>query len=221
MAPFRRRRPAPARPAGALTLRKLNRKINKVSNMLETKAFDVNSGYTQIATDTNNAQQLLRPPEGSGDFERDGTRISPLFLQVKMHMRQETTPATLSAGLRVVVIRSKARFTPVTDSSSDAAGVLQLGATAAAEMLSPYHWNNRNHFTVLFDRTYQLNEASSGPSGRFIFINKKLSGTTIFNDGGVVSEQGQYWLLMYTNRTAANADGPEVALASRIWYKDG
>ncbi len=186
----------------------------------ETKTHDATFAVAQVDYDTDNATALASVPQGDTRITRDGSKLLATFLDLRMMVRQELTPPSFGASFRVTVIRSKQRFTPVSDTGGASQGVYQNGGTLSAP-ISPFERNNRTHYVVLHDKMYYTNGGDSGPTGFMIHIKKKLNHVIEYEGTSATTvEKGQIWVLLTCNRSAASADGPEVTYTSRLYFKD-
>ena len=200
-------------------LAKLTTKVNKIIKAQETKTHDRTFAVTQLAFDTDNATALALIPQGDSRIQRDGSKLLCTFLDLRMMVRQETTPVDFGNQFRVVILKAKQRFVPETDVATTTGGLWQNGGTLSAP-LSPFERNNRTHYTVLYDRSYYINGGNAGSCGRMIHIKKKLNHTIDYEAATSGAEAGQLWCCMTVNRSAASADACEVSYTSRLYFKD-
>ncbi len=206
-------------PASKRVQTQLVARVNRLSKAQELKTFDTTFSVTQVAFDTNNATALGLVLQGDTRITRDGSKLLATSIDIRMMVRQETTPPTFGAQLRVILIKAKQRFTPSTSVSTTVGGVLENAGTLS-EPNSPFERNNRSHFTVLHDKMYYVNGGDSGPTGFNIHIKKRLNHVIEYDESSTATEKGQLWMLLFTNRSAASADGPDVGYTSRLFFKD-
>ncbi len=202
-----------------MTVKKLNKKVNMITKAQEMKTHDRTFAVTQIDFDTDTATALALVPQGDTRITKDGSKLLATSIDIRMMVRQELTPVSFGAQLRVTLIKSKQRFVPLSDSTSSTQAVYQNGGTLSAPN-SPYERNNRSHYTVLFDKVYYTNGGDSGPTGFNVHIRKKLNHVIEYEGTSTFAEKGQIWMLLTTNRSAASGDGPEVSYTSRLFFKD-
>jgi len=86
--------------------------------------------------------------------------------------------------------------------------------------LAPFYTDNRDKFTVLYDRTHMVSRNAGNIQMPYLNISKKISRPTIFQGGATVAESGQIYLVMTSDSTIATDKGPRVRWESRILYKD-
>ncbi len=193
-------------------LKTLTKKVNKITNAMETKQFDSSASAAEVNFDVNEAQSLVSPAQGDGQEQRIGDEISPFRLEFNYTVRSvsDTAPQVI----RVLIIQSKQRFIPVTNVTTTAAAIWDAANTTLS-VDSTFIRDNRSHFVVLYDRTHCLE-----PDECFsVKVRKKLSRRIIFQTNATTTEAGEIWLCPTSDFATASA-GPTLSHVSRILYKD-
>ncbi len=197
----------------------LVRKVNLLAKAQELKTFDTTFGVTQIDFDTNHSQNLGLVLQGDTRTTRDGSKLLATSIEIRGMIRQETTPSSFGAQFRLVITKSKQRFIPASNVSTTVSGVLENGGTLSAPN-SPFERNNQSHYVVLVDKTWYVNGPTAGATGVNFHIRKKLNHVIEFDEASTTAEKGQIFATLYSNRSAASGDGPEVSFTSRLFFKD-
>ncbi len=191
----------------------LEKKVNKMTKNFETKHVDVVKTSTELSFDVNHATALFLPAQGIKHNERVGDSASPFRLNAKIYIKN-TDSSVQPHSVRIMIIQSKQRYTPSTITTS---GVTQLFATAAVEDVTTSNLvhDNRSHYVLLHDRTYDL----ESDEGKVINISKKISRQVEFEPAVTTTEAGQIWLCA-TSDLAVAAAGPLIRYSTRVMYKD-
>ncbi len=194
-------------------------KVNRLIKSRELKHFDATFPVTQIDFDTNHVHNCGLVLQGDTLITRDGSRLYATSLEFKGMIRQETTPSSFGTQLRIMVVKSKQRFIPASNVSTTTTGVLENAGTLSAPN-SPYEANNRVHWVKLYDKPFYVNGDTAGPTGENLWFNIKLGHQIVFDEASTTAEAGQVRVLLFSNRSAASGDGPEVSFTTRLWFRD-
>lgn len=197
----------------------LAKKVNKIASGIELKFHDELGTAGAVAYDANRAQILSDPVQGSTSATRDGREIMPQSLKIRGAIYLNGTSTAPSQTVRIMVVQSKQRFVPVTNTAAIPANntsvLARQGNTDVCT--SDFDINNRRHYTVLYDRTFIVTDYS--PTKIFT-VNKKLTKKITFeNAGSLIGESGQIRLLMFSDVATAN-NPPVVESYSRMRYTD-
>lgn len=194
----------------------LGSKVRKIQRQQEKKYHDEVGAEAIVNNINDGTSVLVDPAQGDTVSTRDGDEIAPQSLELRLGVRHNGSgqPRQL---VRVLIVQAKERFVPDTRTSTPSnTAVLKYGGTAAYAPLSPFDWNNREHFTVLFDKTYTV--SNTGEQARIDQVRIKLSRKIRFAEAGsVTAERGQIYMVRYSNE---GANGPYMSWVTRTTYTD-
>lgn len=197
-----------------------DRAISKIyRSLIETKRYDISDLGNGSAYDVDNTVTLLAPGAGTTDLQMVGSKISPTFLDLRFIVSPGS--ATARTLLRVTLIRSKARFIPSTAVNTSTQGLYQYGG-AAGGVSGSFAWDNRRHYTVLYDELIPVGTSNAGMNIYTVrHLQKRLTGVTEFDAaGGTSAERGQYYICCTSDQTNASGADPQWSVAGSIYYKD-
>jgi len=197
-------------------VQKLKRDVRLLKSSNETKHHDENYPGGFIDFSTNHVTTLLDPGQSITNQTRIGNEISPFHLRIRGTV--DWNPVSGAPQLvRILVIQSKQRFVPVTNTNTISTGVLILSGTSQAP-ISDFNYENRKKFTVLHDRQYMVSEDDQSQP---INVSKRIKRKLVFQEGGsTTAERGQIYMLIYSDQASASSSKPVVRAYSRIQYKD-
>lgn len=189
------------------------------SRMTETKYFDTMSstaaGVNAFALD--DPIFLTGADLGDAENERDGEDITPMSMQIRMTIKQNSG-LTGSAPVRVTLVRMRQH------SSSTAANlygsvVYDPGHVAFGNsLLAPYNRNLRSQYEVLYDRRFTLSSDDQGHNVLIRLGRKHLRRITYSTDNG---NDGVNQVYMFVRSDQTNpAFAPTFVYWSRMMYKD-
>ena len=202
---------------------KLKTKVNKLDQCLERKYFTKLYNSTAISYDVNNAAPICLPLQGDTETSRTGEKIAPTFLEGNMFVVANSA-ATVPCAVRIAIIKSKQRFIPISNLNTSTSGLWHDGGSTLSPM-SQYLWNNRTHFTVVYDKLFTLGcrvdtDPTGDPSTRILQIKKRLTGCMSFQGTSTTTEQGQYYVVMTSTLPSGAGNPPAMSGEFRIHYKD-
>jgi len=177
----------------------------------EFKAVDV-AATTAINSAT--AVALLNGiAPGSDIDERVGREVMMKSIQFKAVTY--ATPATGEDQLHRVLI--------VYDRQTNATALTAAEVLSTANVLAPRNLENRKRFSILFDRTYTINDSDEPGTFRTIKFYRHLKHPITFNAGvaGTVADitTGSVYLVMIGSNAAGDTAG-SIQYSSRIRYLD-
>lgn len=197
-------------------IKQLKKDVNTLKRSNETKYHDELYTKGAVERDVNNVTTLLDPGQGSTNQTRVGNEISPYRIHLKGDVRIANAGSVGKGSVRVMVIQSKQGYVPSTISTSTV-DKLFIYPNAEVTPHSPLDLNNRQHYVVLFDKTYMLDAA--GKQIAKVNINKKISRNVTFVEAGsTTAEKGQIYLCLTSS--SATLNDFEFQGYSRIFYKD-
>lgn len=196
---------------------KLASDVRKLKSAREVHYHDENDvGLATPFDVTNRTALLFDPPQGDGRTDRSGDSVTPISLEIRGRIQNLHTAGVAA---RILIIQSKERFVPVSNSATGTSAVWELAGTSNA-VSSPFFYDNREHFIVLHDETYML--GSTGASNNMLpfHIKKKIYRKVNYIAGTTGPANGQIYMVMTS--TASNASGvaPVIAWHSRIKFLD-
>lgn len=198
-------------------IRKLERKVTRMSKQRETKYIDTSAYGASIAYNSSVFNYDLCPvPQGDGIKERIGDKIDPFFVSIKgTFYSNSTAPETI----RLMLIKCKKGngFVPSIGNTSTGL-VIQSQGTSLAPW-NPLFYSNKTEFTVLYDRMFTIQGTGTSMKQFHWKINKKISGPIEFVAETTTAEGGQLYLLAISS-TPSGSTPPSGIYSSRVYYKD-
>lgn len=210
MAPRRRTKKVFKSKTAAKSVRKIVKKM--INKEIESKHIDASvantvSGPTGLLTD------LTLIGQGTGDQTRIGDKLKPVSLEIRGQLLGNT--AIDRNLLRMIVFQWHPNSASPVPVSSD---ILLYTASAANAVLSPYQWDTRQNFTILSDKTYQL-QGSASSDDYHTYFHLKLSPKRVisFNAGGTTG-LNKIYVLCVSDSSAINF--PSIQYIYQLRYKD-
>ncbi len=194
-------------------LKKLIKKVNKISRSIELKHFTSSLSAPNVDDDGEFILDLNEPDQGLLDTNRIGDTI----FVTGCHVRLSWTIGSAENLTQVRMILLWDKFNTVGDISD----VLIDGTGTSSACLSHYNVDTRRDWIKLYDKSMIL----TSPSGSaFRSINKffKINKKTQFLGGTEVITKGRLRLLVISNADSAGTDPdkPNMLGFSRIYYRD-
>lgn len=195
---------------------KLASDVRKLKSDREVHYHDeLNLGYG-IPYDVNRAVVLCDPPQGDARTERVGDTIRPYWIDLRGSLRNQHTRSCVA---RITLVQSKQRFIPSTTAASGITSVWNRAAGVAAP-LSTFTFDNRDHFTVLWDKTFTIGGAGSASEQVDYHLKKKLTRPINYAAGATTFEGGGLYLLQTSEYDNASGVSPVSAWVSRVYFHD-
>ncbi len=193
-------------------LKKLIKKVNKISRSIELKHFTSSLGAPNVDDDGEFIIDLNEPDQGLLDTNRIGDSI----FCTGVHVRLSWTIGGNNNMTQVRMILLWDKFNTVGDISDV---LISVGNSSAC--LSHYNVDTRRDWIKLMDKSFIL----TSPSGSsFRQLNKffKLNKKTQFLGGTETITKGRLKLLVISNADSAGTDPdkPNMLGFSRIFYQD-
>ncbi len=165
-----------------------------------------------VNTATPRVIRLTNVPQGDGNDEREGNRITPVNLHG--HVTLVGDPAgggDDTTDVRVAIFRWNEDFNV---NPPDETALMQ----AVAELGGPYNINNRGQFKILWSRYFTLVNNEDNPSfRRTLRFYVKLSSPKVLYDAG---NGKKFQLFMLILATSASVTHPVFTLNNTFRYTD-
>lgn len=194
---------------------KLARDVRKLKSDREVHYHDELRLLLDVPYDNNNRTTICDPVVGTGVENRIGDSIHPYFIDIRGMVQGN---GGLESVVRIMLIQSKQGFTPTIVAASGLGSILQSAASAQAPF-SMWTHENREHFNVLHDETFQVGFAGANNQIPF-HIAKKLKRPISYDPAGVQYSAGGLYLMMTSTRATADGGCPGVAFSSRTYFYD-
>lgn len=177
---------------------------NVLKRTIETKIYDVISYVSPttagIITDLSTISQGVTAKDRVGDV------IAPMYLDI----RYVITDADTTQLFRVMIFKWHA------DDASDAPQLNELlQDTAGYGCISPLKWEDKERFTVLYDKRIVIRLPSVIQEGHSKRI--KISGKTNYNGSSTTGSGHIYALFLSDSGVAPH---PSILFYGRLYYKD-
>lgn len=215
--------------------KKLNRKIKKISNMIELKYLDVFAQEGDVAP-TGYLQLLNAMTNGTEQNFRLGDQITMTSLQMRGAITAADTQ-DLPTHVRMIIFmdRQANNAAPSVISSAGAfngllaADTLQVATDPWTATYSPFSYEQQKRFRVLYDKRYVLNPHVVGPTtGTYVpyqvkfNVKLKLGKVVKYSDtGNTIADISTNSLYVVWLSDVPNApEQPTVDYWSRIYFKD-
>lgn len=183
-------------------------KVRKLERKQEVKFFD--NAVTNIATvnSTGDIRSLALIGEGNAVNSRDGEKISPFFLKLRLNW-QGVTGGTTDI-YRTIVFRDLRQIEGGTPAVSDI-----LRDTSP---VSQFNTDTRGRWKILYDETFTSANDSAIRLNFVTIVNVKLTLPMTFADGLAtsISKNGLY--MINISNLAANL--PAINYSTRLFYND-
>lgn len=175
----------------------------------ELKFFDTNPSATSITTAAV-IFSLSDVTQGVTDNTRVGDTLLPKRLYIKMNFVGADVPANI---MRVVIFRWNM------STVSDVPGLSEILESTAQPVLAPFAQDNRQRFTMLYDRTWVLNPNAASQTNSIVAMKTlKLAKKPIQFNAGTVDGMFKIYALFVSDSGAITH--PTVAFSSRLNYTD-
>lgn len=196
--------------------KKLTAEVRKLKSNREVHYHDeLNTGY-RIPYDVDRTVVLCDPAQGVARTERVGDSISPYYVDIRGQLK---CPASTGSTVRITLIQSKQRFIPQTTASTGITSVWDRAASGQAP-LSTFTFENRDHFTVLWDKTFELGAAGSSNDVVNWHLKKKITRPIKYDAGATTFEGGALYLLQTSDFNNASTVAPNSVWVSRVYFHD-
>ncbi len=198
----------------AATALRIARATAKLINV-EFKSFD----HLEEGTITNlpNAATFVLSNITQGDTaqQRDGNSVRLKSLLVNWNLRIDASGNPNQPCRSVIFID----WQNTGEDPALAGEVLENTGTTSNDKMTalPAILSDPGRFTILYDKTYNLNNTAGGGNRTFEFYSKKDYHLKFESTGGDAQRKGSIWMAVYTNATS---DTPAVTVQSRIRYLD-
>lgn len=205
----------PASKRQAKRLKAVTQKVNRLAGLMETKYNDIFSTFLNVAFDVNKVSFLSTISQGDlNQGNRIGAVISPTRIKIKGEVRSNATYATT---IRIMLIRSKNRFVPTTDTNGTTSSIWTQGGNAGA-VFGDVDWDNKGHFTILYDRTFSVMKGQDTNGIQFM-IDQKLGGKIRYEGSTTNPENGALYMVATSSEATASSP-PSLSYHSRLLYND-
>lgn len=178
---------------------------NVLSRTIETKIFDYQS-YNNISS-VPFLQDLSQVAQGTLVTNRIGDTVKPTHLDI----RYVYTVADVTNLMRLIIFK----WHPDDASDAPQANEILEDTTTSYACISPYKWQDRERFTVLYDHKFTF--ATPSVIQREFSKTIKLRGNLSFNGTGLTGSSHIYFLLVSDSAAALH---PQCLFYSRLYYKD-
>lgn len=181
-----------------VTVRKLAKKVNKISRAIEKKGI--------VIAATGSMSPDFAPlnafpfSEGGGDSNRVGEKITPSSL----HIRARVTANGMGVAhqyYRVLVVRDKQQVL------STAPTMTQIFGSAVGPEVDMFHLSSRERWDVLYDKSGVLSPQAAGsvyPASKLLDFWVKVSGKSIHYEGSLFSnvKKNGVWIIFKCDSTS-------------------
>lgn len=194
----------------------LSRSVRKLRDEREEKYHDEYGPSGVIDNGINQSSTLCDPAQGSTVVTRDGDEIAPFRLLVNGKIEMNALSTLTNQQVRVIIIQAKEGFVPSTITSTPTnSAVLYGGALGAAAVVTPYDHNNRKHFIVLMDETFNVTDQDPAVNfSRSFKISRKIR---FAEAGSITAERGQLYMCRFSTE---GGNGPLMTWYTRTLYHD-
>lgn len=154
------------------------------------------------------------PPQGLGAENRIGDSIQPTKVEFSMGVAINTAAA--SSFSRVLIIQYK-NLTPPTLALSN----IMEGTGGATAPHGTFRIQDRNDFTVLYDKKFWLNTSTTGEAvNKLIEVDLYPKHKIVFNIGASTYAQGQIVAYFISDWAPADAQRPTGVGYCKLRYTD-
>lgn len=194
----------------------LGTELRKLKNSVERKYHDELSSEGIVNNINNEVSTLCDPAQGLTVQTRTGDEIQPTSLQLGLRIRHNGSGLGYQQ-VRVILIQAKERFVPDSrQSTPDNAAVLAIGGAVSYNYLTSFDWNNRKHFTVLFDKTYTVDDVGTKSVSDLVRVPVRRK-VRFEEAGSTTGARGQIYMIRYSSE---GANGPYMQWHSRVTFID-
>jgi len=201
---------------GKPTLKKLDKKINRVYKNIAQEIKVLDSAYTFLPDrdgSATNMYALSAVAQGDTDITRDGLKIKMKSIQIKGQVYQDLDVQSSTVRCLVFIDRNYENGVPPT-----CAQLLENGYFGTPS--APYSMRNRKErerFKVIYDKLFTLNK--DGANTLPFNIYRRLSNVGTYA-GTTNSEYGKNMVWMCWMSGQADIDKPTVNCVTRLAYTD-
>lgn len=196
-------------------VKRVERRVNKLSSTVETKYIDVVLNANATSTGTT---QLLT---GLSQGQTESTRIGIQSLIKSITFAYTFLVSDVTNFCRLIVFKDK---NPQGSKMSSAQVLNHITAGTYLRPFSPYNWTNRHKVKILYDSLHLVNNSSTGQGNTLSYkfyqtikVNSVQHHITTGNDDASIGSNGIY-VLALSDSTAGN--GPVVNGIFRVKYQD-
>lgn len=185
---------------------------NELDNEMELKAFTTTPEV--LGQPISNVGQIFNltatMPQGTGNGQRIGTKISTKSLFVRMEVNANGTASY--DNLRVIILRWYGELGP---SVSD---ILELTSSGLIRHLSQLNQEKGSQYRILYDNTYLVSDFANSdiPAVQIDKFYVKSPGDAEWNTAGS-AVKGHLFLLAISDAILNN---PELSFIPRVRYTD-
>lgn len=176
---------------------------------IERKHIDVR--YTDGGYDFNGYVSCLsNVAQGDTDEERDGDKLLPKTFRMKYKLLL----GDATNIMRIVIFR----YHPVSNTGGGPPSALTIFSTLVGTVHAPldvYDWDQRAQFTILFDRTHNLNVNQDQILGK---IKLKLANVPVKYIAGTTEAADHLWMLVISD--SGVVPHPQFGGVSRLTFTD-
>ncbi len=187
-------------------------KVRKLERKIEPKILDVTAGAFATVTSSGSAtDSLCGIAQGDGLSTRDGLKVSPFFLKVKLLWAG--VALGVNDAYRTIIFIDQRQQDSVIPGIAD---VLQ--GTAPFGVLAMYNSLFRGRFKILFDHVWTGATDPSIYQNFYAAVSIKLTKNLLFSGSAAttVNKNGIY-MFSVSNLTA---NLPSMSYTSRLFYND-
>lgn len=218
---------APKKP----TVKSLDKRVKAINKKEEVKHKDFLFASDYMASGPGAGQMLLLNGlvQGDTNLTREGNKVYITSIQIKAVIIPNVL-LTAATEYRIVVFRDS-----FPNGTAPAAGNLLDINIITAYLYAPYNAKYQNRFKILYDKRGCINPNTNlvvGAGTTTSVVSKKISiqfkrrlgfiaNYGLANAGDITDiTTGAIYILLLSNRTIANADGPTFLGGSRVNFKD-
>lgn len=226
--PMRRRKPtgraSKARRSTTAKLNKVAKDVSKLKSQVEVKSIDHVEPWTSVSTTEEVYILNGNIPQGGGDSERIGNKISAKSMQIKYQCKIGDGIAANDSynQMRVIVLKY------VTDNPTAPIPLDQVLQTVnptnpEETMLSPYKRDSKFLFTKMSDKVHNLywgnNSGGTGGAPRIKSANLKFKLKDAPIRYSSLGDLKTFYAIIFVSDSNV-ADHPEFCFHSRFYYTD-
>lgn len=180
-----------------------------IANVEEVKHFDAGASATSV--DFSGVQWALASiPQGNQDSQRVGDKLKLKDIDVRFELKLGTSPNKF----RVLVYQ----WHDMSGASSPLPISILENTGTVDSPLQPYIWSNKSQYTILRDKTYNLETSVSTMVTDRFFIKRGFRKQVNFTVGSSTLQTNGIFLLAITDDGAVTY--PTLAFHSRVRYTD-
>lgn len=199
--------------------------IKVVKSQLETKYYSVQNDAADNTQIYSAAvfTDVFAPAQGNADTQHIGDKVTYTSFMFKYSIAPDATNVAAAGRLliRIMIIK----WHPDTGVTGDPtrADIFNSDASETSFFMGPLKIDNRNMFTIEYDKVHQIQGATAVSDYRPQYnkihsFGKKLNGIVNFNAAGVTGSN-KLWILIAAN--IGTTDVPTVRWTLVTRFKDG